>query len=47
VKKTLYLTASGWRAVKVYAAMTDRGPSEVVREAIDEYLAKHKPPTTR
>ena len=44
VKKTVFLTAAQWRALKVLAAMTDRGASEVLREALEEYLAKHRPP---
>jgi hypothetical protein len=43
VKKTVFLTAGEWRALKVIAALTDRGASEVLREALEEYLAKHKP----
>jgi hypothetical protein len=47
VKKTVFLTAAEWRALKILAAMTDRGASEVLREALEEYLAKHKPPVPR
>jgi hypothetical protein len=49
VKTTVWLTLTQKRALKVAAALTDRGPSEVLREALDQYLArvKDRPRTPR
>jgi hypothetical protein len=44
VKTTVWLTLTQKRALKVAAALTDRGPSEVLREALDQYLTKHQKP---
>lgn len=40
-RKTHYLTPEQARLLKEYAFMTDQGESEVVRQAIDEFLANH------
>jgi len=40
-RKTHYLTPAQVRLLKEYAFMTDQGESEVVRQALDEFFARH------
>jgi hypothetical protein len=40
-RKTHYLTPNQARLLKEYAFMTDRGESEVVRQALDEFFKRH------
>ena len=40
-RKTHYLTPSQARLLKDYAFLTDRGESEVVRQALDEFFERH------
>lgn len=35
------MTQSMWRNIRVLAARTDRTASDVIREAIADYLARH------
>lgn len=41
MKLSIYLTDKQRRALKIQAAYEDRGISEVLRDALQEYLAKH------
>jgi hypothetical protein len=40
-RKTHYLTPAQARLLKDYAFLTDRGESEVVRQALDEFFERH------
>jgi hypothetical protein len=40
-RKTHYLTPAHVRLLKEYAFMTDQGESEIVRQALDEFFARH------
>ena len=40
-RKTHYLTPVQVRLLKEYAFMIDQGESEVVRQALDEFFARH------
>ena len=41
-RKTHYLTPNQARLLKEYAFLTDQGESEVVRQALDEFLTRHQ-----
>ncbi len=41
-RKTHYLTPDQVRLLKEYAFMTGQGESEVVRQAMEEFFARHK-----
>jgi hypothetical protein len=44
---TVWIPAELRRSIRIAAAVTEQGISELVRKALEEYLAKHKPPTPR
>lgn len=43
IKVTLYLPRTLWKSFRHHAVETDRNYSDLVREALDEYLKKHNP----
>lgn len=42
-KTTIYLNAADYAALKAIATTEDRAPAELVREAVAEYVARHRP----
>jgi predicted transcriptional regulator len=43
-KTTVYLDAEDYRRLKALARTTHRRPAHLVREAVAEYTARHRPP---